>query len=86
VLADPAAFRVDPATNPYGDGHASDRIVTALDYVAGGTSIPIRFGPGFSRRSVIHAAGYPGGILGPSLHPRNVQPDRSEEQDRWVGR
>lgn len=86
VLADPAAFRLDPAGNPYGDGQAAGRIVAALDYVAGGTTAPIRFGPGFSRKAVRLAAGYPAGILGPPLHPRNIQPDRSEEQDRWVGR
>ena len=81
VLGEPAAFRVDPATNPYGDGHASERIVEALDYLAGGTTVPTRFGPGFSRKAVRLAAGYPAGILGPSLHPRNVQPDRSGEED-----
>jgi len=86
VLADPAAFRIDPARNPYGDGHASERIVTALDYVGGGQTVPVRFGPGFSRKAVRIASGYPAGTLARSPEPRNVQPDRSEEQDRWVGR
>jgi UDP-N-acetylglucosamine 2-epimerase (non-hydrolysing) len=86
VLADPSAHRLDPARNPYGDGHASERIVTALDYVAGGATVPVRFGPGFSRKAVLLASGYPAGLLAQPLEPRNVQPDRSEEHDTWVGR
>ena len=86
VLADPAGHRVDPARNPYGDGHASERIVTALEYIGGGETVPVRFGPGFSRKAVLLAAGYPAGILDRAPEGRNVQPDRSEEQDRWVGR
>jgi UDP-N-acetylglucosamine 2-epimerase (non-hydrolysing) len=86
VLADPAEARLDPADNPYGDGRAAERIVAALDFVGGGTTLPTPFGPGFSRKAVRLAAGYPGGILGPPLDARNIQPDRSEEHDRWVGR
>ena len=86
LLADPAAHRIDPARNPYGDGHASQRIVSALEYVGGGLTVPVRFGPGFSRKAVRIAAGYPAGILAQPAEPRNVQPDRSEENDRWVGR
>ena len=63
VLADPAAHRVDPARNPYGDGLASERIVTALEYISGFPRVPARFGPGFSRRAVLAAAGYPAGLL-----------------------
>lgn len=85
VLADPAAHRVDPARNPYGDGRASERIVTALEYIAGFPRVPLRFGPGFSRRAVLHAGGYPGGLLSQPAGARNEQPDRSEEHDRWVG-
>lgn len=86
VLADPAAHRLDPARNPYGDGHASERIVTALEYVGGGATVPVRFGPGFSRKAVLLAAGYPAGSYTAAREGRNVQPDRSEEYDRWVGR
>jgi len=86
VLADPGAYRLDPARNPYGDGRASERIVTALGYVGGGAEVPIRFGPGFSRKAVLLAAGYPAGSYTAVREGRNVQPDRSEEYDRWVGR
>jgi UDP-N-acetylglucosamine 2-epimerase (non-hydrolysing) len=85
VLADPAAHRVDPARNPYGDGFASERIVTALEYISGFPRVPARFGPGFSRRAVLAAAGYPAGLLAAPADARNTQPDRTEEHDRWVG-
>ena len=86
VLANPAAHAVDPADNPYGDGHASERIVAAFEYLAGIGPAPGRFGPGFSRREVLEAAGYPFGMYSTPLEERGVQPDRAEEHDRWVGR
>jgi len=86
VLADPAGHRVDPARNPYGDGRAAERIVTALEYIAGFKDVPERFGPGFSRRAVLEAAGYSASVLDQPLHERGAQPDRDEEHDRWVGR
>jgi UDP-N-acetylglucosamine 2-epimerase (non-hydrolysing) len=73
--------------NPYGDGQASDRIVAALEWIADVAPPPVRFGPGFSRAAVLTAAGYRGGLVMASPpEPRDVQPDRSEELDRWVGR
>jgi UDP-N-acetylglucosamine 2-epimerase (non-hydrolysing) len=86
VLADPAAHRVDPERNPYGDGRAARRIVTALEYIAGLKEVPEQFGPGFSRRAVLEAAGYETSLLDEPLDERNAQPDRSEEHGRWVGR
>jgi UDP-N-acetylglucosamine 2-epimerase (non-hydrolysing) len=86
ILADPAAHRVDPADNPYGDGRAAERIVAAHEFLAGIGPAPTRFGPGFSRRVVLEAAGYPYGLESEPAEERGVQPDRSEEQDRWVGR
>jgi UDP-N-acetylglucosamine 2-epimerase (non-hydrolysing) len=86
VLSDPAAHRVNAADNPYGDGHAADRIVAAHEYLAGIAPAPVRFGPGFSRRVVLEAAGYPYGLLSTPAETRGTQPDRSEENDRWVGR
>jgi UDP-N-acetylglucosamine 2-epimerase (non-hydrolysing) len=86
VLADPGAFRVDPADNPYGDGGAADRIVKGLEYLAGVGPPPVQFGPGFSRKVVLEAAGYPFGLETAPAEERGTQPDRSEEQDRWVGR
>ncbi len=86
VLADPAAHAVDPEINPYGDGRAAERIVAAFENLAGLGPSPVRFGSGFSRDLVLQAAGYPVGLLSEPAGPRNAQPDRSEENDRWVGR
>jgi UDP-N-acetylglucosamine 2-epimerase (non-hydrolysing) len=86
VLAHPEAYAVDPASNPYGDGHAAERIVAALDYLAGNAPAPRRFGPSFSRRGVLEAAGYSFDAFGPDAAQRGAQPDRQEEHDRWVGR
>ena len=86
VLDDPAAHAIDPDRNPYGDGRAADRIVAAFDNLAGIAPAPVRFGSGFSRELVLEAAGYPVGLLSEPAGERNVQPDRAEETDRWVGR
>ena len=45
-----------------------------------------RFGPGFSRRVVLAAAGLPGGLISAPAGARDVLPDRTEEHDEWVGR
>jgi len=86
VLDDPDAHAVDPATNPYGDGHASKRIVAAFEYLAGLGNPPRRFGPAFSRKEVLEASGYPFGVFTTPVNERGIQPDRTEEHDRWVGR
>jgi UDP-N-acetylglucosamine 2-epimerase (non-hydrolysing) len=86
VLADPVAHRIDPANNPYGDGRAADRIVAAFEHLAGLRTAPARFGPGFSRRDVLEASGYPFGMFSTPVPERGVQPNRDEEHDRWVGR
>ncbi len=86
ILDDPQGHVVEPGVNPYGDGQASDRIVAALEYLAGVAPPPQRFGPGFSRKAVLLAAGYPLGLVTEPQEQRDAQPDRSEELDRWVGR
>jgi UDP-N-acetylglucosamine 2-epimerase (non-hydrolysing) len=87
LLNDPAAHAaIAAAVNPYGDGQASERVVAALEYLAGLGPAPVRFGPGFSRRAVLAAAGYPAGLGTASGIPRGLAPDRDEETDRWVGR
>jgi UDP-N-acetylglucosamine 2-epimerase (non-hydrolysing) len=44
LLADPAAYRrMAEAVNPYGDGSASDRILQALEHVAGRATAPASF-------------------------------------------
>ncbi|HXY85552.1 MAG TPA: UDP-N-acetylglucosamine 2-epimerase (non-hydrolyzing) [Gaiellaceae bacterium] len=86
VLAAPEAHRVDPSDNPYGDGRAAERIVEALEYLAGVAPAPRRFGPAFSRREVLESAGYPFGMFTTPVEARGVQPDRTEEHDKWIGR
>ena len=86
ILDEPRARLVDPGVNPYGDGQAADRIVAALEYLAGIGAPPERFGPGFSRRAVLEAAGYTEGLLAEPVEERDAQPDRAEELDRWIGR
>jgi UDP-N-acetylglucosamine 2-epimerase (non-hydrolysing) len=86
VLHHPEAFAVDPTRNPYGDGRAAERIVAALEYLAGVGPAPARFGPSFSRKGVLEAAGYSFAAFAADSEPRGAQPDRDEELDRWVGR
>ena len=40
------------APNPYGDGHAAERIVAALEHLLLGAEPPTPFGPGYSRAAV----------------------------------
>jgi UDP-N-acetylglucosamine 2-epimerase (non-hydrolysing) len=78
LLTDDAAYeRVAKAPNPYGDGHTAERIVAALDNlrVRGGPP-PHPFGPGYSRRAVLTAAGYEA-----ALDPREVPPDERGEAE-----
>ena len=84
VLADPAEHAVQPEDNPYGDGLAAERIVAALEYLAGIRPAPARFGAPFSRREVLEASGYPFGMFTTPDAERGQQPDRSEENDTWV--
>jgi UDP-N-acetylglucosamine 2-epimerase (non-hydrolysing) len=86
ILDNPRARVVDPGANPYGDGQAANRVIAAFEYLAGVGPAPQRFGPGFSRRAVLAAAGYWEGLFAEPAEERDVQPDRDEELDRWVGR
>ena len=52
--------RMRSVPNPYGDGHAAERVVAALEHIAGAAGEPIPFGPGFDRARVLHAGGYEG--------------------------
>jgi UDP-N-acetylglucosamine 2-epimerase (non-hydrolysing) len=59
LLNDETAYRaVSQADNPYGDGKASERIVAALCNLYDGGRPPEQFGPGYSRKAVVEAAGY----------------------------
>ena len=46
------------AQNPYGDGHAAQRIVAALEQLRHGGQAPEPFGPGYTRFAVLTAFGY----------------------------
>ncbi len=58
LLSDPAAYAaVAGATNPYGDGFAAERIVSAMEFLLTGKSPPVPFGSGFNRREIGAASG-----------------------------
>jgi UDP-N-acetylglucosamine 2-epimerase (non-hydrolysing) len=59
LLDDPAAYAAMASVeNPYGDGHAAERIVMALAHLHGHGPAPAAFGPGYSRSAVLEATGY----------------------------
>ncbi|HTT95011.1 MAG TPA: UDP-N-acetylglucosamine 2-epimerase (non-hydrolyzing) [Solirubrobacterales bacterium] len=58
LLASEEAYRaMAEAENPYGDGHAAERIVAALEHLLLGTNPPAQFGTGYSRAAVAIASG-----------------------------
>ncbi len=58
LLSSEQAYReMSEAENPYGDGHAAERIVGALEHLLLGTDPPTQFGTGYSRAAVAEAAG-----------------------------
>lgn len=50
--------RMVDAVNPFGDGHAAERIVAAFEHLLGEGPAPEQFGPSFSRDEVLEFAGY----------------------------
>lgn len=59
LLGDPLAYReMAEAENPYGDGHAAQRIVAALEHLLLGGESPSPFGSGYTRSAVAQAAGF----------------------------
>jgi UDP-N-acetylglucosamine 2-epimerase (non-hydrolysing) len=59
LLNDPSAYsRMARASNPYGDGHAAERVVAAFEYIGDARAAPAPFGPGFDRIAVMTNAGY----------------------------
>jgi UDP-N-acetylglucosamine 2-epimerase (non-hydrolysing) len=56
--SDAAYAEMSAAENPYGDGHAAERIVAALEHVLFDTEPPTQFGPGYSRATIALAAGF----------------------------
>ena len=87
LLADEDAYRrISRAFNPYGDGHAAERVVGAMEHLAHGGNPPAPFGSGFSRRAVIEASGITGPIedLGTLLARMSAEePDRDKPQDDY---
>jgi UDP-N-acetylglucosamine 2-epimerase (non-hydrolysing) len=58
LLESEEAYReMADAENPYGDGHAAERIVAALEHLLLGTNPPTQFGTGYSRAAVAIVAG-----------------------------
>jgi UDP-N-acetylglucosamine 2-epimerase (non-hydrolysing) len=75
LLDDPDAYReMSEAENPYGDGHASERIVAALEHLRYGGVPPTPYGPGYERRAVLDAAGY----------ARALDPDQFPDHERGL--
>jgi UDP-N-acetylglucosamine 2-epimerase (non-hydrolysing) len=59
LLGDPVAYsEMAEAENPYGDGHAAQRIVAALEHLLLGGESPSQFGSGYTRSAVARAAGF----------------------------
>ncbi len=59
LLDDPDRHAVMASrANPYGDGHAAERILAAFEHIAFGTPPPIPYGSGFDRLAVLRAGGF----------------------------
>ena len=68
ILGDPERLAaMKAARNPFGDGHAAERIRELMDYLVVGGQAPQSFGSGISRRAVLTAAGYSPAPLTPVL-------------------
>ena len=60
LLDDEAEYtKMSTAQNPYGDGHAAERIVAAAASIVADGPLAEPFGPGYSRAAVLAAAGMP---------------------------
>jgi UDP-N-acetylglucosamine 2-epimerase (non-hydrolysing) len=67
LLQDPVAYaEMASAPNPYGDGHAAKRIMAALEHLLLGGESPAPFGSGYTRPTVMVAAGLEP-LQGPAL-------------------
>jgi UDP-N-acetylglucosamine 2-epimerase (non-hydrolysing) len=82
LLTDPNDYaQMSQAINPYGDGHAAERIIQAFDYVLRAGNPPTQFGSGFSRTAVIRAAGFDGPLDGlDALLVRATERERLRER------
>lgn len=81
---DDAYRRMADAENPYGDGLAAERIVSALRDLRDGGAPPRPFGSGYGRHAVLEACGYEQGLRSQVVpeHERGT-PDGRAEQELW---
>ncbi len=83
LLRDDEAYReMSQAENPYGDGHASERIVAALTNLYVGGPMPQPFHSTYSRKAVIEASGY---TLPEATTPERLDPALVPEAERHHG-
>jgi UDP-N-acetylglucosamine 2-epimerase (non-hydrolysing) len=81
LLDDARAYRrMATAPNPYGDGHAAQRIVAALEQLRHGGPPPEPFGAGYTRHAVLAAAGYEAGLGHEGLEPGEPGEPAGEER------
>lgn len=93
LLNDEASYQaMSEAVNPYGDGHASERIVASLENLLLGGPAPAGFGSSYSRRAVITAAGFEQpAFVEPTIHPESKpesergEGDRGNYDEMWPG-
>ena len=84
-----------PPQNPYGDGHAAERIVAAHEHLLTGGDPRRAFGAGYTRLAVLAALGYDGWLrpleeepvdeAGPSTSRTTAAHDRSRSACRSTG-
>lgn len=83
LLDDPDAYaRMAEASNPYGDGKASERIVAAFEHLRLGGAPPKPFGADYSRLAVLAAAGYQFDAQSAEVKPQaeNVEAEEARQQ------
>jgi UDP-N-acetylglucosamine 2-epimerase (non-hydrolysing) len=91
LLTDPSAYaQMSQAINPYGDGHAAERIIQAFEYVLRAGEPPTQFGSGFSRTAVIRAAGFDGpldgidAVLARATEREHLRERESDLDETWL--
>lgn len=83
LLSDPVAYlQMSSAENPYGDGHAAERILAAMVHLLYGGAEPAPFGAGYDRTEVVAMAGLKRTGSSPLSALQRVQIDDSRKQDR----
>jgi UDP-N-acetylglucosamine 2-epimerase (non-hydrolysing) len=87
LLDDQAAYdEMATAANPYGDGHAAERIVAALEHVEGSGQAPTAFGAGYSRDAVLAASGYATAreVASVARGAAAVDPELAPSEELWA--